>query len=162
LPARRDDSDRQLVHRLIERRVPILAVGLGLQQLNVALGGTLFMHLPEELPRSMPHRDPAGQTHRHMVQLEPGSRLEEIYGGIEIRVNSAHHQAVRQLGKGLRIAARSPDGVIEAVESTSPEWFCIGVQWHPEADTSSALDLQLFECFAQACLRQAQSLQEAA
>jgi putative glutamine amidotransferase len=162
LPPRRDDSDRQLVNRLIERRIPILAVGLGLQQLNVALGGTLYMHLPEDLPRSLPHRDPAGQTHRHMVLLEPGTRLEEIYGGIEVRVNSAHHQAVRQLGKGMRIAARSPDGVIEAIEATCPDWFCVGVQWHPEADTSSALDLQLFECFAQACLRQAQSLQEAA
>jgi len=61
---------------------------------------------------------------------------------------------VRQVAKGLRIAARSPDGVIEAVETTDAEWFCIGVQWHPEAETATAMDLQLWESFVQACLRE--------
>jgi putative glutamine amidotransferase len=159
MPARRDDSDRALVRRLLERQMPILAVGLGVQQLNVAAGGTLYLHLPDEMPRALPHRDPTGQAHRHTVLLEPGTRLEEIYGGGEIRVNSAHHQAVRQVGAGLRVAALAPDGVIEAIESTRPDWFCVGVQWHPESETASALDLQLFECFAEACLRQAQALQ---
>jgi putative glutamine amidotransferase len=149
---RRDESDRHLVRRLLERRLPVLAIGLGVQQLNVALGGTLYLHLPEELPRAMPHRDPTGQAHRHLVLVEPGTRLEEIYGGGEIRVNSSHHMAVRQLGAGLRVAALAPDGVIEAVETTDPHWFCVGVQWHPESESSSALDQQLFECFLQACL----------
>jgi putative glutamine amidotransferase len=154
LPERRDDSDRQLVRRLLERRMPVLGVGLGMQQINVACGGTLYLHLPEELPRAMPHRDPTGAPHRHTVKIEPGTRIEEIYGGEEIRVNSCHHQAVRQIAPGFRAAAVAPDGVIEAVETTDPEWFCIGVQWHPEADTATALDLQLFECFVQTCLRE--------
>lgn len=154
MPERRDESDRQLVRRLLERRMPILAIGLGMQQLNVALGGTLFLHLPEDMPRCLPHRDPAGQPHRHVCTLEPGTRLEEIYGPGEIRVNSNHHQAVRQVPRGMRVAARSPDGVIEAIETTDADWFCIGVQWHPEADSSTALDLQLWECFVQACVRQ--------
>jgi putative glutamine amidotransferase len=88
--------------------------------------------------------------------------MEEIYGGGEIRVNSDHHQAVRSVGEGLRVSARSPDGVIEAIESTDPNWFCVGVQWHPESETASALDMQLFECFVQACLRQAEPLLAAA
>ena len=88
--------------------------------------------------------------------------MEEIYGAGEIRVNSSHHQAVRQVGAGLRVGARAPDGVIEAIESTDPHWFCVGVQWHPESETASALDLQLFECFVQASLRQAQPLHVAA
>jgi putative glutamine amidotransferase len=159
---RRDEGDRLLVRRLLERRMPLLAIGLGLQQLNVACGGTLYLHLPEDLPRALPHKDPTGGPHRHTVLLEPNTRLEEIYGGGEIRVNSAHHQAVRQVGTGLRVAALAPDGVIEAVESADPNWFCVGVQWHPESETASALDLQLFECFIQACLRQAQPLQLAA
>jgi putative glutamine amidotransferase len=162
LPERRDDSDRLLVRRLLERRLPLLAIGLGMQQLNAACGGSLYVHLPEDMPRAMPHRDPTGAPHRHLVLIEPNTRMEEIYGAGEIRVNSAHHQAVRQAGAGLRVGARAPDGVIEAIESTDAQWFCVGVQWHPESETASALDLQLFEYFIQACLRQAQPLQAAA
>jgi putative glutamine amidotransferase len=88
--------------------------------------------------------------------------MEEIYGGVEIRVNSSHHQAIRQVGSRLRVCALAPDGVIEAIEAVDPNWFCVGVQWHPESDTASALDLQLVECFVQACGRQAQPLELAA
>jgi putative glutamine amidotransferase len=154
MPERRDDSDRRLVRRLLERQTPVLGIGLGMQQLNVACGGTLYSHLPEEFPRTLPHRDPTGVPHRHTVSIEPGTRIEEIYGGEEIRVHSCHHQAVRQLGKGFRVSAVAPDGVIEAIETIESQWFCIGVQWHPEAATATALDLQLFECFVQACLRE--------
>jgi putative glutamine amidotransferase len=159
---RRDLADRILIRRIIDRQMPVLAIGLGLQQINIALGGTLHLHLPEELPRRLPHLDLTGGPHRHLVLLEPGTRVDEIYGGGELRVNSQHHQAARELGCGLRVAARAPDGVIEAIESTDPNWFCVGVQWHPESETASALDLQLFEAFVQACLRQAQPLQLAA
>src|SRR5262249_12139317 len=137
---RRAASDRLLVRRLVERRLPLLAVGVGMQQLNLACGGSLHLHLPADLPRAMPHPDPTRQMHRHAVLLEPGTRLEEIYGGGEIRVNSAHHQAVRQAGAGLRVAALAPDGVVEAIEAVAPDWFCVGVQWHPESGTASALD----------------------
>jgi putative glutamine amidotransferase len=159
---RRDDSDRLLLKLVLDRQMPLLGIGLGMQQINVAFGGTLFMHLPEDLPRAMPHRDPTGAPHRHLVLIEPNTRLDEIYGGGELRVNSSHHQAVRQVGTDLRVGATAPDGVIEAIESTDPNWFCVGVQWHPESDTATALDAQLFECFIQACLRQAQPLQLAA
>lgn len=159
---RRDESDRTLVREVIERKLPVLAIGVGMQQVNVACGGTLYLHLPEDMPRAMPHRDPTGCAHRHAVLLEPGTRIDEIYGGGEIRINSAHHQAVRLVGTGLRVGARSPDGVIEAIETVDAEWFCIGVQWHPESETASALDMQLVEAFIQACLRRAQSLDLAA
>lgn len=162
LPERRDESDRHLVRRLLERQIPILAIGLGMQQLNVAMGGTLLLHLPEDLPRALPHRDPTGGPHRHLCLIEPGTRMEEIYGPGEIHVNSSHHQAIRQIARGMRLAARSPDGVIEAIETTDSDWFCIGVQWHPEADTATALDLQLWESFIQACLRQEAGLRVAA
>jgi len=159
---RRDESDRILVRVVLERKLPVLAIGLGMQQINVACGGSLYLHIPEDLPRAMPHRDPTGGAHRHAVLLEPGTRIDEIYGGGEIRINSAHHQAIRLVGTGLRVGARSPDGVIEAIEAVDAEWFCIGVQWHPESETASALDMQLFEGFIQACLRRAQSLDLAA
>jgi putative glutamine amidotransferase len=159
---RREDSDRILVRRVLDRKMPLLGIGVGLQQINVATGGALFLHLPEENPKALPHFDPSGGPHRHTVNLEPNTRLDEIYGGGELRVNSGHHQAVKTLGHKMRFSALAPDGVIEAIESTDPEWFCIGVQWHPEADTASALDMQLFECFVQECLRHARPLSMAA
>jgi putative glutamine amidotransferase len=150
---RREDADRYLLARIFERKTPVLGIGLGMQQLNVFAGGTLHLHLPVDNPKAMPHFDQTGAPHRHMVMVEPNTRLDEIYGTQELRVNSLHHQAVNQLGKKMRVAAKSPDGVIEAIESTDPTWFCVGVQWHPEADTASALDGQIFECFIQAAVR---------
>jgi putative glutamine amidotransferase len=159
---RREEHDRRLLCSVMDRQMPLLAIGLGMQELNVVCGGTLFIHLPEEQPRAMPHRDASGGPHRHAVLLERNTRLDEIYGDGEIRVNSEHHQAVRQVGAGLRVAAKAPDGIIEAIEGTDPNWFCIGVQWHPESETASALDMQLFECFVQACARQVKPLALAA
>ncbi len=153
MPARREDADRHLLARIFERKMPVLGIGLGMQQLNVFAGGTLMLHLPVDNPKAMPHYDQTGAPHRHMVLIEPNTRLDDIYGTQELRVNSTHHQAVNQIGKRMRIAARAPDGVIEAIESTDPNWFCVGVQWHPEADTASALDVQIFDCFVQAAVR---------
>jgi putative glutamine amidotransferase len=151
---RREENDRLLVRELMQRHMPTLGIGVGMHQLNVACGGTLFVHLPEEQPRAMPHSDPScSGPHRHAVLLQPGTRLEEIYGGGEIRVNSNHHQAIKAVGSRFRICALAPDGVIEAIEATDPNWFCVGVQWQPESETASALDMQLFECFLQATIR---------
>ena len=153
MAVRREDADRYLLARIFEGRTPVLGIGLGMQQLNVFAGGTLHLHLPVDNPKAMPHFDQTCAPHRHMVLIEPNTRLDEIYGTQELRVNSMHHQAVNQLGKKMRVAAKSPDGVIEAIEATDPNWFCVGVQWHPEADTASALDGQIFECFIQATVR---------
>jgi putative glutamine amidotransferase len=162
MAARREDADRYLLAKIFERKTPVLGIGLGMQQLNVFAGGTVHLHLPTDNPRAMPHCDPTGAPHRHMVLIEPNTRLDEIYGAAELRVNSLHHQAVNQLGKKMRVAAKAPDGVIEAIEATDPNWFCVGVQWHPEADTASALDMQLFECFVQAAVRNADGVLSAA
>ncbi|CAN5562541.1 gamma-glutamyl-gamma-aminobutyrate hydrolase family protein [soil metagenome] len=150
---RREGAERYLFTQLAEHKVPVLGIGAGMQLINIHHGGTLFLHLPAENPKAMPHYDPSGGPHRHMVNVEPRSLLEEIYGTGEQRVNSTHHQAVNQLGRKLRVAARALDGVIEAIETTDKEWFCVGLQWHPECDTASALDRQIFECFVQQAAR---------
>jgi putative glutamine amidotransferase len=155
---RREESDRILASCVLERQMPVLGVGVGMQLLNVMRGGTLYAHLPEDLPRAMPHRDKSSGPHRHLVLLKPDTHIEEIYGGVEILVNSDHHQAVHEVGTGMRVSASAPDGVVEAIEAEESDWFCVGVQWHPESETASALDMQLFEAFLQACLAQARPL----
>lgn len=149
---RREDSDRLLCKMVIERKMPTLCVGVSMQLINVLFGGTIYTHLPEDMPRGMPHLDPLDPTHRHVVFVTPRTRLESIYGEGEIRVNSSHHQGIRTLGKGLRSGALAPDGLIEAIESTDQGWFLVGVQWHPESDSASALDRQLFDGFVSACI----------
>jgi putative glutamine amidotransferase len=142
---RREDSDRLLVRMATERKLPLLAIGFAMQLLNAMFGGTIYQHLPEDLPRALPHKDPLGGSHRHGIEITPGTRLDDIYGDGEIRVNSSHHQAVRRVSNKFRVAAVAPDGVIEAIEAIDPEWICMGVQWNPASETASALDLQLFE-----------------
>lgn len=156
---RRELSDRILIQQIIDRQMPVLAIGLGMQQINVQMGGNLFLHLPIDQPKSLPHFDPAGGPHRHIILLEQNTKIDEIYGGGELRVNSRHHQAINVVASKMRVGARSPDGVIEAIESVDPNWFCMAVQWHPEHDTASALDMQLFECFVQATVRASERLQ---
>jgi putative glutamine amidotransferase len=153
IPTKREDADRLLCKLAVERQLPVLGIALGMHLLNVICGGTLYLHLPEDLPRSLPHLDPTGGVHRHAVKLQPGSRLEVIYGEEEILVNSYHHQAVKDVAPGFRVAATAPDGVIEAIESESEEWWAMGVQWHPHSETASKLDLQIFEAFVQACAK---------
>ncbi len=147
---RRESSDRMLIKLLQQRKMPVLGVGLGMQQLNVVNGGGIYIHLPEDMPRSIPHRDPQGGVHRHIVVMEPGTRMEDIYGPGEIRVNSYHHQGIRKLAPIFRVAALAPDGLIEAFEGKDPSWWVTGVQWHPENEGSISLDTQLIEAFTEA------------
>jgi len=147
LDERREDFDRTLVRMISERRMPVLGIGVGMQLLNVAQGGNLFFHLPEDLPDSLPHKDLQDPGHRHGLEVVPGSIMEQIYGDGEIRVNSMHHMAIDEVAPGFRVTARCPDGVVEAIESVMDDWFVMGTQFHPQADSASALDLRIFEEF---------------
>ncbi len=155
MPRRREDFDRRVAEIAISRRLPILAIGSGMQLVNALCGGTLYQHIPEEIPRALHHRDPVEQNLRHVLEIVPGTRLDAVYGPGEVRVNSAHHMAVKDLSSRFRVSATCPDGVIEAYESAEDDWFCLGVQWHPESSTASALDLQIFEAFIDAALKEA-------
>lgn len=152
MPTRREDFDRRLAKMAVEMRLPILAIGAGMQTLNVICGGTLFQHIPEDFPRALQHRDPVERTLRHIINIVPGTRMDAMYGPGEIRVNSDHHMCVDQLAPPFKVSALAPDGVVEAYESVDDDWFCVGVQWHPEGDTASALDMQVFELFMEACV----------
>ena len=147
LDARREQFDRRLMHMVAERRMPVMGVGCGMQLLNVLQGGNLFLHLPEDLPRALPHLDAMDPNHRHALEIEMGTIMERVYGEGEIRVNSMHHMAIDEVAPGFAVTARCPDGVIEAIESTMDDWFAFGIQFHPESDSASALDLRIFEEF---------------
>lgn len=147
MDARREDFDRLLIELIAERRLPLLAVGAGMQLLNISQGGTLYLHLPEDLPEAIPHRDPQDPEHRHGLAVVFGTLMERVYGDSEIRVNSMHHQAIDDVAPGFAVTARCPDGVVEAIESTMEDWFAVGTQFHPEAESASALDVRIFEEF---------------
>ncbi|MCA9084194.1 MAG: gamma-glutamyl-gamma-aminobutyrate hydrolase family protein [Planctomycetaceae bacterium] len=147
MPKRREDFDRRIAKLAIEMKLPILAIGSGMQLVNVLCGGTLFQDIPEDCPRALHHRDEGEKNLRHVLEIVPGTRLDDIYGPGEVRVNSHHHMAVNELARPFRVCATCPDGIIEAYESVSDDWYCMGVQWHPESSTASALDIQVFESF---------------
>jgi putative glutamine amidotransferase len=129
---------------------PVLGICGGQQLLNVVLGGTLIQHIPDEVPHALAHEQPNPRTEPgHKVLIERGTLLHSITKSDALEVNSAHHQAVKDVAPGVVIDARAPDGVIEGIEDPRQR-FCIGVQWHPEYGLSDG-DKRLFAAFIAAC-----------
>jgi len=144
LDPRREDFDRKLVDNAGKRHMPLMAVGAGMQLLNVSRGGTLFFDIAEDLPRALPHFDNTDPNHRHALVTMGGTLMKRAYEDAQICVNSAHHMAVDDVAPGFVITARCPDGVVEAIESTNEDWFAFGVQFHPERESATLLDACLF------------------
>jgi putative glutamine amidotransferase len=139
----RDRAELALVREALDTGIPVLAICRGMQIFNVALGGTLIQHLPN----SAQHRQP-GVFAVHPVRIAEGSLLRSITGADSYVVNSRHHQAVAKVGEGLNVAAKSDDGVIEALEHPGHS-FAVAVQWHPEDRISrDPHDRKLFEAFS--------------
>jgi putative glutamine amidotransferase len=138
----RDRAEIALLRAALERDMPVLAVCRGSQVLNVALGGDLVQHLPDVVGDEK-HKHTPGQFADHDVELEAGTRVQEILGD-HAPVKSHHHQGYGKLGTGLRESARADDGTIEALEDPERR-FAIGVLWHPEAGEDFALFEALVE-----------------
>ncbi|GHT18242.1 gamma-glutamyl-gamma-aminobutyrate hydrolase [Planctomycetales bacterium] len=147
LDERRETFDRFLIEKVAEHRVPLLAIGTGMQLLNVSQGGTLYLHIPEDLPKALPHRDAMDPSHRHGLVVEKGSLMERVYGDNDIRVNSMHHMSIDDVAPGFLVTGRCPDGVVEAIESLQRDWFAVGTQFHPESPSATALDGLIFKEF---------------
>lgn len=129
---RREHTDDGLLSHALPSGKPVLAICYGAQLLNVHLHGTLVQDIPSEMRSAMDHDGGSGRDESlHLVRIESG-KLAELAGGSRARVNSSHHQSVGRPGRGLRVAARAPDGVIEALEWTAGAGWVVGVQWHPE------------------------------
>src|SRR5690242_17892684 len=152
----RDATTLPLIRRAIERGVPLLAICRGIQELNVALGGTLGTEIHER-EGSLDHRAPVSdhQDERfaihQSISIKPGSCLAGVFGAGEIKVNSLHRQAIDRLGSKLEIEAVATDGTVEAVSVKGARAFAVGVQWHPEywvnSDSNSA---KIFKAFGDA------------
>lgn len=151
----RDALELALLRSALSLRVPILAICRGHQVLNVARGGTLWQDLPTQRPDGLRHSQ-RGDPHSpgHTLSVADGSLLRQIVGSEHLEANSFHHQAVRELGRGLRPTAWSSDGLIEAVEDPAHR-FVLGVQWHPEEMLDSAPHRALFASFVEASEEQA-------
>jgi len=141
---KRQTFELALIAEVERRRMPALGICLGSQLMNVFRGGSLVQFLPE-LHREPPleHRKINGRVPRHAVRVRPESLVAQAVGQTEIDANSSHKQAVKQVGRGLRIIGTAPDGVIEGIEDPSLPLF-LGVQWHPERLHEEADHLALF------------------
>jgi putative glutamine amidotransferase len=152
----RDEFELEVARRVKDRRMPMFAICRGLQIVNVALGGTLVQDLTSHTGADGHDiiGDRAYEPHSQVL-IEPGCRIATVLGAGLRDINSIHHQAVEELGDGLRVVASAPDGTIEAIEHEDPEWPLLAVQWHPEFlgmrdhEPSHAL----FEAFVDACAK---------
>lgn len=153
---RRDAVTLPLIRATLRHGVPLFAICRGMQELNVALGGTLVAEV-HELPGRGDHRAPVHDDHdmrfaiRQDVEVRPGGVLAEILGAGAVKVNSLHRQAIDRLAEGLAIEATAADGTIEAVRVRDATSFAIGVQWHPEYWVrNDAPSAKLFAAFGEA------------
>lgn len=148
--AHRDQFELELAAVATRKGLPMLAICRGLQVLNVLRGGTLQQHLPD-LVGHEGHSPGPGLYGRTTVRIDPDTRLASILGATSAVVDCYHHQAINQLGAGLRAAAYAEDGTIEAAEDPDA-FFVVGVQWHPEEGGDPAL----LRAFVAACLAHAE------
>ncbi len=141
-----------LVRMALDMDMPVLGVCGGHQMLNIVAGGTIYQDIHSQTDSVIKHRQELIQSvPSHYVIIEQGSKLHEIHKTTEIRVNSTHHQAVRDLGDGFVVTARAKDGIIEAIEAPKRR-FAVGVQWHPESLASEFPIFQkIFDAFVEEC-----------
>lgn len=147
----RDSVEMKLVQALASDGKPFLGICRGCQVLNVALGGTLYTHIPDQLPNALDHSYPGDMRTVlvHEVKIEEGTRIAEVLGEPIVKVNSLHHQGLKDIAPALRVAGHAPDGLVEAVELPDHP-FGLAVQWHPEWLTDQWSTRNLFKKFVEA------------
>ena len=161
--ANREKTDFGIIEHAFASGKPVLAICYGCQSLNVCLGGSLYQDIASELRTEIQHSkeglpaDAPDPIHAAVIdsggelaQLAASSGIEKRAHGFDVKINTSHHQSIRDLGHGLRVTAVAPDGVIEAVEHEPHKHWVVGVQWHPERMKKDALSGMLFRALVQA------------
>lgn len=147
----RDTIELTLARAAVKDNKPFLGICRGCQVMNVALGGTLYTHLPDQFPNALDHSYPGSMRHElvHQVKVEEGTRFADVLGEPIVRVNSHHHQGLKDIAPALRVAGHASDGLVEAVELPDHP-FGLAVQWHPEWLTDQEPTRNLFRKFVEA------------
>ncbi|HEB72417.1 MAG TPA: gamma-glutamyl-gamma-aminobutyrate hydrolase family protein [Nitrospirae bacterium] len=145
----------RLIKKAVRLKIPLLGVCGGHQAINIAFGGGLYQDIGAQAPGALRHEQkpkPVSQT-SHEVKITGDSMLRRIVGKDKIKVNSTHHQSVKKVGKGLKVCATAPDGIVEAIERDGSGSFLVGVQWHPEKlYESDKASRKLFRQFINKCI----------
>jgi len=144
-PDIRTDFEFALLREALSRDMPVLAICLGIQALNVHLGGSIIQDMPGHKDRTL------GPKLMHEIRVVEGTLLKTVIRDDRIRVNSTHHQAVKEPGRGLEISALAHDGIIEALEMPEKR-FVLGLQWHPEKIMEKPASKKIFSAFIKACV----------
>jgi putative glutamine amidotransferase len=134
LKPQRTEFEMALLRGALKRKIPILGICGGEQVLNVIMGGTLIQHIPDEISDALEHLQDYDTAYTsHSIDIVPNTLLHNLVGTISYDVNTSHHQAVKLVKEPMLVCASAPDGVIEAIEMPQSDHpFCLGVQWHPE------------------------------
>jgi len=150
----RDDLEFAFLDWAVSEGKPFLGICRGFQVVNAALGGTLFTHIPDQVPGAIKHDyfvpDWPRDYLAHTVSVDRGSHLAEVLGATEIQVNSRHHQGAEKIAPSLKVVAHAPDGLVEGLELLGHP-FGLAVQWHPEGLTDRPEAQRLFKAFVDAC-----------
>ena len=154
IKAQRTFTEIESIALGLRRDLPMLGICGGAQAINIALGGSLYQDIATQLPNAQNHQQGArNHSNHHVIELPRGTLLHKILNRQTLKVNTTHHQAIRELGEGLAINATAPDGLIEGIESTKHS-FILGVQWHPEVlARKDAMQRKIFSTFISICKR---------
>ena len=147
----RDSVEIKMLNAAAEDGKPFLGICRGMQLMNVALGGTLYTHIQDQLPNALDHAYPGNKRTVlvHDVKLEEGTHIAEVMGEPILQVNSLHHQGLKEIAASLKVTGHAPDGLVEAVELPDHP-FGMAVQWHPEWLTNQIPTRNLFRKFVEA------------
>ena len=153
----KDETDLLVLAEAERLELPVLAICFGMQSLNVSRGGSLYQDLEAQIENCLKHEQGLPrERNSHAIKFEPGSLLGSIRGNagneLPVKVNSSHHQAIKQVGKNLMSIAWANDSVIECIQDDRPGRFVFGVQWHPELSwRTDVLSKAIFERFVKEC-----------
>lgn len=141
----RTETEFKVLRAAAEREIPVLGICGGMQLINVFFGGSLYQDIYSYIPEAMPHEKGA----IHDIAVENETLLREIAGTKSFSSKSYHHQSVKEVGKGLRVSASAPDGIVECIESSGSP-IVLGVQWHPELEDTE-ISRRIFKYFIDRC-----------